>query len=789
MSTLQTVNIKNPFSTVTNAVLNSDGTTTFGGVVTFAPAQTFPSVNALPLTGGTMTGSIVFAAGQTFPNVLPLSGGTMTGSIVFTSTQPLGNLQFMQSGAGAVTRLAQSKMRDIVSVKDFGAVGDGVSDDTAAIQAALNANSNVCIPLGSYGVSSQITVPSGRSLTVQGELVFLGNPSTPTTLFNVVGSDTAINFTNSVIDGLGFPNWVGVVSAGFTTGNAGAGMLKNVRVFGGRFVNIGVNNTSTGVIGFNCVRGGEISGTYLENCGVVGNVSGGGFGIYTQYCEGLVIEKNTLIKVGSTGINLSAGLNNVVRDNTLYKITLFGMKGGYGFSGAVTNNVPITSTSFSVPLNTAPFVGQAFFIPRATYPGPQGVVKSVVKFSTYEVITTAQPMAVNPVVGEGPQPLDTNALYSGNSIVYTGDNGFDQNGVHNLCVQENRLSYSGEYEEVGSFPGLRAGIWVGYDPQGPINNFENTGLIIQDNVVEYTRGSAIQIFVTNDVIVQNNYCYSYSGQDTSSNPNNGGIEFGKLGFYRNTGATITGNTCVSQNGFGIFAGYSTSIQCSENHIRSKCGIKANTVRQAKISGNLITATGTGVYGLLISDDSGTNPGSGCQVTRNVIGIDSNSGYCIRVSDVGMTLLDILDDNLIDASGIDVVRISDESTASTGTYPRTDGVGGRVVTKPIRFSLGPGQTVDLGSYFSDPGTVGGLKVYGFMRSGTSSFQAFEVMYFGNTSMPVQTFTDLGSPNGTTFLSGTDFTTSLAAANRLVCNYTNNETDTVYATLWAQSFARF
>ena len=43
---------------------------------------------------------------------------------------------FLQGGTGAVARTVQSKERDIVSVKDFGAVGNGSTDDTAAINAA-----------------------------------------------------------------------------------------------------------------------------------------------------------------------------------------------------------------------------------------------------------------------------------------------------------------------------------------------------------------------------------------------------------------------------------------------------------------------------------------------------------------------------------------------------------------------------------------------------------------------------------------------------------------------------
>ncbi len=72
--------------------------------------------------------------------------------------------QFVQSGTRAVERTVESKLRDVVSVKDFGAVGNGLADDTAAIQAAIDAGNYVFLPPGTYRITSPIIIKDNTGL-------------------------------------------------------------------------------------------------------------------------------------------------------------------------------------------------------------------------------------------------------------------------------------------------------------------------------------------------------------------------------------------------------------------------------------------------------------------------------------------------------------------------------------------------------------------------------------------------------------------------------------------------
>jgi len=70
------------------------------------------------------------------------------------------NVVYDPAGVGAIPTTVQAKLRETVSVKDFGAVGDGMTDDTVAVQAALNAGvgKTVYIPPGDYVISSKLLI-------------------------------------------------------------------------------------------------------------------------------------------------------------------------------------------------------------------------------------------------------------------------------------------------------------------------------------------------------------------------------------------------------------------------------------------------------------------------------------------------------------------------------------------------------------------------------------------------------------------------------------------------------
>lgn len=77
---------------------------------------------------------------------------------------------YVQTGTGAVATTVQARLRQSLSVKDFGATGDGTTDDTTAIQNALNAGTgrSVYFPAGTYRFSSTLLVKTKTTLIGEG---------------------------------------------------------------------------------------------------------------------------------------------------------------------------------------------------------------------------------------------------------------------------------------------------------------------------------------------------------------------------------------------------------------------------------------------------------------------------------------------------------------------------------------------------------------------------------------------------------------------------------------------
>lgn len=117
-------------------------------------------------------------------------GGLFQSTLTKVASWMIGTYQgFMQAGTGAVARSLQSKLQESVSVTDFGATGNGTTDDTAAIQAAVNTGLPVYMPPGTYYVTNAITLKNGQILRGAGRTATMFKI---TTTFNMTANGVLI---------------------------------------------------------------------------------------------------------------------------------------------------------------------------------------------------------------------------------------------------------------------------------------------------------------------------------------------------------------------------------------------------------------------------------------------------------------------------------------------------------------------------------------------------------------------------------------------------------------------
>lgn len=100
---------------------------------------------------------------------------------------------FTATGTGAATRTSTDKFGDLISIKDFGAVGDGLTDDTLAIQQALTAHKVVFVPQGTYLITGTITLTADQALYGEGQTAIIKAQSNSFVAISIPNARTRVS--------------------------------------------------------------------------------------------------------------------------------------------------------------------------------------------------------------------------------------------------------------------------------------------------------------------------------------------------------------------------------------------------------------------------------------------------------------------------------------------------------------------------------------------------------------------------------------------------------------------
>jgi hypothetical protein len=264
----------------------------------------------------TFTSGLHVGAEVKFTTTTTLSSGITDASLV-TYEPPF---------TGSVTTTVEDKLAQYVSVKDFGAAGNGVADDTAEIQAALDYadtvnGCTVYFPTGIYLISNPLIVYGNTTIIMSGtvkvgsmptggyETVFVTDPVSP--------ADN-IQFINPQIDANNVVPTSGIMVRYGAT---------NVRVEGGYIRNCANDSTTPGGRAFN-IEG----GTGTQNITISGtNITGCWNGV--------------ALAGGAAQANSNVSITNLTISDCQVAISLFGNTSGYPHTGefmqAVFSNIAI----------------------------------------------------------------------------------------------------------------------------------------------------------------------------------------------------------------------------------------------------------------------------------------------------------------------------------------------------------------------------------------------------------------------------------------------------------------
>ena len=275
----------------------------------------------------------------------------------------LGKLTNVTATGSTTARSLANRFADTVNVKDFGAVGDGIADDTAAIQAAINSGAKQLVATagGVYRITNTISInASGRfKLDFNDSSLLL---------------DDASGIKSHIIAGNGITQrYVTIKNVTFarqqaaTAGYAiefnyvGVSEISGCRIYGNNEIYNGISIYRGTIV--------NIQNNYIDNCINIGirlegsdntvnrtidviirenRIEGGVTALYTwDFVEGVFCRDNIFFNTSSTGVISSASSNTNGLLSFKFEGNDFDTCGGTGLYIDNINNIQVCDCWFS----------------------------------------------------------------------------------------------------------------------------------------------------------------------------------------------------------------------------------------------------------------------------------------------------------------------------------------------------------------------------------------------------------------------------------------------------------
>lgn len=305
-------------------------------------------------------------------------------------------------GASDVAATAQDRLRKIAIVYDYGAVGDGVTDDTAAFNAALLASKRVRVPAATYKIAGTVSAQQdGNVLIGDGDATVIHCTTVATCIdlsTKTYGTIESLKLTSTTaaiginvgtvghyfrIHRVHIDGQNAGVPAGFKTA-----AIKVSRSYYGEISHSDITYSTVGILGTNEFNGNFVRSNSIRQCktgiliddttsnsdgsSIIGNEIESAakeslYGISLQGADSMVVSGNRIeYGVGKAHIFINSGVSAAnynqlygnVLEGTIAAITL-GTGGGLGVNhtmisggrgvGAVTFNSDAADTRFDAP--------------------------------------------------------------------------------------------------------------------------------------------------------------------------------------------------------------------------------------------------------------------------------------------------------------------------------------------------------------------------------------------------------------------------------------------------------